>query len=215
MPTLYYFQHSPFSRRTRLALLHKGVDVELKEAGQRRDWLTEARSLVPTRTLPIFVDGARTLGDSNAIARWLDVAYPHSPRLWPSDADDALLALDVAALTDVVLNVAADLGTRYFALRGDAAWDGVKGEMLGRAQSALAALAARVPHPARHTVAATGWSAADMWLFTAVAWLEGLPARVTTSPNAAQIVTLGLQVPDALSRWADAHRDRSDVRSLG
>jgi hypothetical protein len=37
---------------------------------------------------------------------------------------------------------------------------------------------------------------------------------VTTSPNIAQVSTLGFQLPAELSRWADAHRGRADVAAL-
>lgn len=214
MPVLYHFQASPFSRRTRLALAHKRLDVELREGRERPGWLEEAHRLVPLRTTPVLVDGARALGDSTAIVHWLDHAYPHAPRLWP-DGDEAFAALEMAALVDVVLNTTVDLGTRYFALRDHPAWGQVKGEMLGRAQRSLDALADRASALERPTIVESGWSVADMWLFTAVAWFEQLPARVSTSQNAAQIVTLGMRLPEALSKWADGHRDRADVRALG
>jgi glutathione S-transferase len=211
---LYHFHHSPFGRRVRLALAHKRLDVELREARENPAWLEEARRLVPQRTVPVLVDGSRALADSTAITRWLDSAYPHAPRIWP-DGEDAYDSLEVATLVDEALDTIVDAGTRYFALRDHPAWAQVTGEMLGRAQKALDALAARVSSRRHPTIAESGWSAADMWLFTAVAWIEGLPARVTTSPNAAQIVTLGMRIPSALSTWAEAHRDRQDVRALG
>jgi glutathione S-transferase len=214
MRLLYHFEHSPFSRRTRLALAHKRLDVELREGRERPEWREEAQRLVPLRTLPVLADGARALGDSNAIAHWLDAMYPHTPRLWP-EGEDAYGALEVASLVDAALNTAVDVGTRYFALREDTAWHQVTGTMLARAQRAFDGLEERVSALGRPTIAASGWSAADMWLFTAVAWVEGLPGRVETSQNAAQIVTLGLKMPRALSKWADAHRDRADVRALG
>ncbi len=213
MRVLYHFQHSPFYRRTRLALAHKGLDVELREGRERPEWLEEARRLVPLRTIPILADGGHALGDSNAITRWLDSAYPRAARLWP-DGEDAGMAIEVATLVDAALNIVVDLATRYFALRDHSAWGRVAGDQLGRAQQAIEGVAERISAVDRPTVAASGWSAADMWLFTAVAWIEGLPARAPTSANAAQIMTLGFRLPKALSQWADAHRDRADVRAL-
>jgi glutathione S-transferase len=154
------------------------------------------------------------MADSTAIAHWLDEAYPNAPRLWPAGAD-AAHALQGAMLVDVVLNNVIDLGTRYFALRGDPAWDGVKSEMLGRARQAAEGLATRVTGLGRPTLAATGWSAGDIWLTTMVLWFESLPSRVAASQNVAQIVTLGFELPPALARWVDAHRSRDDLRALG
>jgi glutathione S-transferase len=213
MRVLYHYRYSPFARRARLALAHKGLDVELREARDNPAWAEEARRLVPLRTIPVLVDGERAMGDSTAITHWLDRAYPNAPRLWP-DGDDAEAALQVATLVDVALNHVIDLGTRYWALRDHPAWAGVKGELLGRAQTAADALAKRVSSLGRATVASSGWSAADMALLTMTIWIEGWPGRVTTSPNIAQVSTLGFQLPSGLSRWADAHRGRADVAAL-
>jgi glutathione S-transferase len=210
---LYHFRYSPFSRRVRLALAHKKLDVEMREARENPAWAEEARSRVPSRTFPVFVDGERALGDSGAIVHWLDRAYPHAPRLWP-DGEDAYGAFEAAALVDVVVHTTGDLGTRYFALRSDPAWGQVKGEMAGRAQVALDALAMRASAVGRTTIAESGWSAADMWLLAAVLWFEGMPARAGASPHIANILTLGITLPAALSKWADAHRQRSDVLAL-
>jgi hypothetical protein len=48
-----------------------------------------------------------------------------------------------------------------------------------------------------------------------VMWFESMPARVATAANIRQIVELGFELPRALSRWADAHRGREDVKALG
>ena|SRR5579864_4495968 len=212
MRTLYHFQHSPYSRRVRLALAHKGLDVELREAREKPESWDEAKRLVPNRTLPVLVDGGHALGDSTAITHWLDRAYRDAPRLWPDG--DARLVFEVASLVDVALDTTVNLGTRYYPLRGDPSWSTVKGEMVGRVAGAFDALASRVTSLGRTTIAAGGWSAADMWLYTAVAWFEGMPARAASSQNIAQILTLGLSMPAPLSKWADAHRERPDVRAL-
>ena len=215
MRTLYHLRYSPFSRRARLALAHKGLEAELRECSDpaaRR----EAGQRVALRTIPVLVDGDRALGDSVAITRWLDAAYPNAPRLWPAaDADDAHVALEVAGYVDQALDAIANTGTRYYVLHGDGAWAAVRDEMMGRAQLALDALAERIATLGRATVARSGWSAADMWLLTAVVWLRGLPGRVETSPNAKQIMQVGgWSVPPALVSWAEAHGSRDDVRAL-
>lgn len=214
MRTLYHFRQSPFSRRARLALAHKGLDCELRDGRENPAYLDEARARVPFRTIPVLVDGEHAMADSTAIAQWLDRAYPSAPRLWPDDPAGAAAALQTAALVDIVLNNVVDLGTRYFALRGDPAWDGVKKEMMGRARQAAEGLAGRVTSLARPTIAASGWSAGDIWLLTMVLWFEALPARAAGNQHVTQILTLGFELPAPLARWADPHRAREDVRAL-
>lgn len=209
MRTLYHFRFSPFSRRVRLALAHKGLEVELREGRDVPANLEEARKISPLRTVPVYVDEGRVLSDSGAILHWLDRAYPKAPRLWP-EGEHALKALQTAALVDVVLGSVIDLGTRYWSLRDHAAWPGVRDEMLGRARQAAEAVASIA---AGDTVAGP-WSAADIYVLTMTLWFESMPERKTTSPNIAQILSLGFSLPPALSHWADAHRKRPDVLAL-
>jgi glutathione S-transferase len=213
MRTLYHFCYSPFSRRTRLALAHKGLEHELREARETPAFLEEAHARVPFRTIPVLVDGDHALGDSTAIVHWLDRAYPQAPRLWPH-GEEAADALQVAALVDVALDGVIDVATRYYALRNDPAWEGVRAEMVGRAQLAANALGKLAASLGRTTVARDGWSAADMFLLTLVLWFESMPARAATSQNIRQVLTLGFELPRALVDWADAHRDREDVKAL-
>src|SRR5258708_6874230 len=207
--TLYHFKHSPFSRRTRLALAHKRLDVELREARDNPAFLEEARRLVPFRTIPVLVDEGRAMGDSVAIAHWLDRAYPGPPRLWP-EAEDVFDALQTVALVDVAVDNIVNVGTRYYALQDSPAWGGVKQELVGRAQRALDALGERASSLSRPTVSKSGWSVADIWLYSMIAWLEGMPARAQGNQNVTQILSLGLTVPPALSTWAAQHKDRAD-----
>jgi glutathione S-transferase len=73
---------SPFCWRTKMALLHKGLDFEttpwrftdkdiIKQTGQGR--------------VPVLVDGAETVHDSWTIALYLDRTYPDRPALMVSD----------------------------------------------------------------------------------------------------------------------------------
>ncbi len=213
--TLYHFRYSPFSRRVRLALAHKGLDCELREGRDDPAALEQARRLVPFKTIPVLVDGSQAMADSTAIAHWLDRAYPQAPPLWPAEAGAAAQALQAAALVDVLLNNVIDVGTRYWALRGDAAWGGVRDEMLGRARLAADALAAAAEVAGRGTLVKGGWSAPDMWVLTAALWFESMPGRAASSKNIEQILTLGFTLPPALLRWADAHRGRADVLAKG
>jgi glutathione S-transferase len=213
---LFLFPTSPFSRRVRLALAHKHLEAELLDGRAEPKHLDEARRLYPLRTMPVLQEpDGRVLGDSTAIVHYLDRAYPEAPGLWPTRPPDAHAAFEVATLVDVALNTVVDLGTRYYALRHDPAWPNVKDEMLGRVTLALAALEARARGRENKAITEIGWCAADMYLFTATAWIEGWPARVNASPLVAQLVSLGLVLPAGLSRWADTHRARADVRALG
>lgn len=214
MRTLYHFAVSPFSRRTRLALAHKGLEVELRDARATPAYMDEVRALNPLRTAPVLVDEGRALADSGVITHYLDGAYPDLPALWPKERDARYAALAIAQLVDGALGTLVDVGTHYYALHGDAAWKKVTQEMVGRAQGALNALGDRVAAIGPRVLTDAGWCAADMWLYTAVAWLEGLPARASANSNVAQIVSLAWSVPASLSRWAEAHRLRADVRAL-
>lgn len=206
MRALYHFTTSPFSRRTRLALVHKRIEVELKDARANPSDGAKARELWPLRTVPVLVDGERTIGDSTAISHYLDQAYLRRP-LWPNDHR----AFVVAALVDGFLNTVVDVATRYFTLSKDPGWPYVKDEMLGRAMDAANALAKMTT--SEHTTNA-GWSAPDMWLYTMVEWFEGLPRRTNPTQNVKQILSLGLSLPPALAEWSKHHASREDVRTI-
>jgi len=216
MRSLYHFASSPFSRRTRLVLAHKGLEVVLKEGRAEPALYEEVKKLWPLRTVPILVeDDGFVLGDSMAIAHYLDGAWPTAPRAWPSDPRALGAALEIAALVDGALNPIIDLGTRYNALHTHDAWNAVQSELLGRAQGALDALSERASARGSRTLTDAGWCAADMWLYTAVAWIEGMPERAATNANIARIVALPWTLPAPIARWAAPFRDRADVKSLG
>lgn len=213
---VFHFPSSPFSRRARLALAHKGLACDLVDARANPEQRQEAQRLCPIPTIPVLVEpDGRALGDSGEIAHYLDRAYADAPMIFPSGAEHAHATLEATGLVDLALNTIVDLGTRYFALRADPAWDGVKREMLGRAQSALDALAARAASRGKSTWTGAGWSAADMWITTAVIWIEGWPGRAKDNANIAQLVSLGVKLPAELSRWTDAHRANADLAALG
>jgi glutathione S-transferase len=217
MRTLYHYPHSPFSRRVRLALAHKGLAYEARDGRANPAYAEEGRKLWPLRTMPVLVeDDGRVIGDSTAISRYLDAAYPAGGSLWPgaTDPEGARVTLEVTALVDGALNLLVDLGTRYHPLKGDPAWSSVKDELQGRAQAALDALAARVSALGERPLSPPRWSAAEIWLLTAVLWLDGLPARAAGNPNVTQLLSLGWNLPAPLLRWAEPLRAREDVRAL-
>lgn len=70
---------SPYAWRIRMALKHKGLDFECRPKP-----FTEIPAIAPEagRTVPILVDGDRTICDSWAIATYLEDAYPDRPSLF-------------------------------------------------------------------------------------------------------------------------------------
>jgi glutathione S-transferase len=188
---LYHFPTSPFARRVRLALSHKGLSAELRDAR------------------------ANPLVDSNAICHYLDRKFP-APPLWPAGLAGAE-AFEFIALTDSVTTTLIDLGLRYHAVHGDPNFVVVKEEMVGRAQRALELLAEKVTSRGAVGVPLCGeaWSGADMAVYTTVTWLEGLPGRAATIAPAKQIVALGWSLPSVLGVWAAQYHGREDVRALG
>ena len=205
---------SPFSRRVRLALAHKNLSYECLDARSDAALLEQARALSTQMTVPVLVDQGQAIADSLAIINYLDVAYPNAPKLWPTAREDAALSFDTVAAVDGALDILVDLGSRYFLLSSHDDWSNVSSELVGRAQRNLDRLGERVATLGRETIAASGWSAADMALMTCVLWLEGLPARIGTLAPIERIVKLGWHLPPSLLHWADAHRNRTDVLAL-
>lgn len=78
---------SPYCWRIRMALAHKGLDVETIP------WrFTDKAALAPARhdRVPVIVDGDRWLGESWAIASYLEDTYPDRPSLFGGGAGRAL-----------------------------------------------------------------------------------------------------------------------------
>jgi glutathione S-transferase len=211
MRTLYHFQQSVFSRRARLALAHKGLAVELRDGREDEAFLFQARRHTPIRTMPVLVDEGRAVADSGAIAHYLDLAYPDRPALFPKGADAARDALEITTLIDVAMSALVDMGTRYFAMRGDPAWKELSGERMDRAQAAIDAVAAKANRP---ILAGDAWGAAEIWTLSATRWVGGFADRAETSPLVAQMITLGFRLPGALVGWAEQHEGRPEVKAL-
>jgi glutathione S-transferase len=78
---------SPFCWRVRLALAHKGLPVET------RPWRLVEKDAIAAAgvlTVPVIVDGSRAVGDSWAIAEYLEQAYPDRPALFAGPQSRAL-----------------------------------------------------------------------------------------------------------------------------
>jgi len=78
---------SPFCWRAKYALAHKGLAFETVPVG-----FGEISSIGDGsfKTVPVIEDKGRFVGDSWAIAKYLDEAYPETPPLFPSPEVEAL-----------------------------------------------------------------------------------------------------------------------------
>jgi len=80
MNRLYHYPLSPFSRKVRLSLAEKKIEVELVE---ERYWEQDPDFLRrnPAGKVPVLRMGNQTMADSMAICEFLEEAYPDPPLL--------------------------------------------------------------------------------------------------------------------------------------
>lgn len=85
MNTLYHYPLSPFSRKVRLCLAEKKIEVGLVEV---RYWEKDPDFLRrnPAGKVPILKMGSRTMSDSVAICEYLDETHP-TPALFSKNAE--------------------------------------------------------------------------------------------------------------------------------
>lgn len=85
MNRLYHYPLSPFSRKVRLVLAEKRIEVQLVE---ERYWEqdSEFRRRNPAGKVPVLVMGNKVLADSNAICEYLEETVS-APALMPRGAD--------------------------------------------------------------------------------------------------------------------------------
>lgn len=85
MNRLYHFPLSPFSRKVRLCLAEKKIEVELVE---ERYWEKDSDFLQrnPAGKVPVLKMGSQTMADSTAICEYLEEKHP-SPALLPKTAE--------------------------------------------------------------------------------------------------------------------------------
>ncbi len=85
MNRLYHYPLSPFSRKVRLSLAEKKIEVELVE---ERFWEKDADFLRrnPAGKVPVLKMGDRVMADSTAICEYLEEVHP-TPALMPKDAE--------------------------------------------------------------------------------------------------------------------------------
>lgn len=85
MNTLYHYPLSPFSRKVRLSLGEKKIEVELVE---ERYWEGDTDFLRrnPAGKVPVLKMDGRTMADSTAICEFIEEKFP-TPPLLPRDAN--------------------------------------------------------------------------------------------------------------------------------
>ncbi|MEJ1990355.1 MAG: glutathione S-transferase family protein [Maritimibacter sp.] len=85
MNRLYHFPLSPFSRKVRLSLAEKKIEVELVE---ERYWLKNPEFLRrnPAGKVPVLRMDSQTLAESAAICEYLEERYPN-PALMPTSPE--------------------------------------------------------------------------------------------------------------------------------
>jgi glutathione S-transferase len=92
---------SPFCWRARMALAHKGLDVETVP------WRFTEKGRLPTPNdgrVPVIIDRGKVVHDSSAIADYLEEHYPDRPSLFPGAAARGLSKF-VQNWTETVLQV--------------------------------------------------------------------------------------------------------------
>jgi glutathione S-transferase len=92
---------SPFCWRARMALAHKGLDVETVP------WRFSEKDKLPAPNdgrVPVIVDGDKVVHDSSAIADYLDERYADRPSLFPGAVARGLSKF-VQNWTDTVVQV--------------------------------------------------------------------------------------------------------------
>jgi glutathione S-transferase len=93
---------SPFCWRIRMALAHKGLEVEtLPWRFTEKDKLPEPNA----GRVPVIVDGGKVVHDSTAIADYLETRYADRPTLFDGEAGRALTSF-VQNWTETVLQTA-------------------------------------------------------------------------------------------------------------
>lgn len=215
---LYHFSTSPFARRVRLVLAHKGLDAELRDARAEPAHMVEVKRLNPFGMVPVLVDGDRVVCDSAAISTYLDQKQPHPPIFVTGPS--AVKAGEMVAALDRIITMLVDLALRYAPLTDHPSFEAVRTEhVVEKMQGGLDAIAATVAkqsagRPAGAPLFDDRWSYADIAAYTTVAWMEGLPARAETFPPAKKMLALGWTLPESLRAWAAPHRARPDVAAL-
>ncbi|MEA2726309.1 MAG: hypothetical protein QOF70_784 [Acetobacteraceae bacterium] len=120
---LYHSSGSPNSRRVRILIAEKGLDIELVpvDLGAKEQFSEAYRAVNPRLVVPVLVlDEGTVIGEVPAIMRYLDEAYPNLPLLGTTPMEKALISMwehrveleGFAAVMEGVRNAAAGLKGR-------------------------------------------------------------------------------------------------------
>jgi glutathione S-transferase len=120
---LYHSSGSPNSRRVRILIAEKGLDIELApvDLGAKEQFSDAYRAINPRAVVPTLVlDDGTAIGEVPAIMRYLDEAYPKLPLLGATPKEKALITMwerraeleGFASVMEGVRNAAAGLKGR-------------------------------------------------------------------------------------------------------
>lgn len=120
---LYHSTGSPNSRRVRILIAEKGLDIELVpvDLGTKEQFSDAYRAINPRAVVPTLVlDDGTAIGEVPAIMRYLDEAYPELPLLGATPKERAVIAMwerraeleGFAAVMEGVRNAATGLKDR-------------------------------------------------------------------------------------------------------
>lgn len=95
---LYTLSGSPFGWKVHLAIAFKGLPCAVAYLSSHRGDLDAPwfRALNPHGKVPVLIDGAFALFESDAIVDYLEDAFPSGPSLWPKEPKRRALARRVA-----------------------------------------------------------------------------------------------------------------------
>ncbi len=94
---------SPFVWRTRMALLHKGLDFE------SHAWQFKDRTSTEHKTVPAIYDNGKMISDSFEIAKYLDAQYPDKPTLMNGAEGEAHAQLVSAICNNLIFFTAVTM----------------------------------------------------------------------------------------------------------
>ncbi|MDE1991345.1 MAG: glutathione S-transferase [Rhizobiaceae bacterium] len=120
---LYHAKGSPNSRRVRILIAEKGLDIEFVpvDLGSKEQFSDAYRAINPRVVVPTLVlDDGTVIGEVPAIQRYLDEAYPDLPLLGVTPKEKAVIAMwdrrveaeGFASVMDAIRNTVAGLKDR-------------------------------------------------------------------------------------------------------
>jgi len=97
---LYTFATSPYARKVRIVLDHKGIPCEPHERCYSLDRKEDLRMASNRAEVPVLVlDDGRTIADSTIICEYLEQVYP-TPAIFPKDAYESRRMRKIEDLCD-------------------------------------------------------------------------------------------------------------------